>query len=202
MWYYFHVAIFSYLVGSIPFSYLFSKWFAGVDLRIEGSHNLGARNSYEVTKNKWIGIAVLTLDLLKGLIPSYFATYFEQSVDISLISLLFSVLGHNYSVYLKFKGGRGLATAAGGFFYIAPLIPFIWLTIYLIARIINDNVHFKSIFATFFTMIIIVLRANILFVEYNFQGLYTKDYFVYLALSISLVILSKHWFYFSKYIKK
>ncbi|MGB9702000.1 MAG: glycerol-3-phosphate acyltransferase [Candidatus Kapaibacteriota bacterium] len=202
MWYYFLVAIVSYLVGAIPFSYLISKWFAHIDLRTEGSKNLGARNSYEVTQNKWIGLSVLLLDILKGLIPAYFSTYFEQSIDISLFALLFCVFGHNYSIYLKFKGGRGLATAAGGFLYIAPLIPFVWIALYFIISIIKDNVHFKSIVATFLTMFIISLRANIFFEEYNFQGLVLGNYYIYFALAICFVILSKHWFYFNDLLKK
>ncbi len=186
------IAIISYLIGSIPFALILSKIFAGYDIRQEGSKNIGARNSYEVTGKKWIGLSVLLLDMSKGLLPAFLSKFLNGSIDCALFALLFAVIGHNFSAFIKFKGGRGLSTAFGGFLYIAPLVPVIWLLLYLIARIIKDDVHFKSAFATTLVPLILFIRSDKIFSEYNFQGLFALKYYPYISILICLVILLKH----------
>lgn len=140
-------AIVSYLVGSIPFSYILAKWKTGKDLRVVGSGNVGARNLYDVTKNLPISIIAAFSDAAKGAAAVLFSSVsFPSHCDIIAGSLVFAVFGHNYPVWLKFKGGRGLATALGGFllFHPLPILLFavMWLTGYFVIR---KNVHVANV---------------------------------------------------------
>ena len=97
-----------YLFGAIPTSYLLVKFFTGRILYEEGSKNVGAMNSYEITRNKLLGIACAFADGVKGIIAIVLAyIVFEKEVYLSG-ALFGAVLGHNYSVFIKFRGGRGL----------------------------------------------------------------------------------------------
>src|SRR6185369_8841301 len=134
------IAAVAYLLGSIPFGYLLVKTFTGADVRAQGSGNIGATNVAR-TGNKGLAIATLLLDALKGYAAVWFALrYFEReygkasgwtyyrpiesplSVAITLMTLaaLFAVVGHMYPVWLKFKGGKGVATALGVYLALAP----------------------------------------------------------------------------------
>ncbi|MHB9003877.1 MAG: glycerol-3-phosphate 1-O-acyltransferase PlsY [Coriobacteriia bacterium] len=126
----------SYLVGAIPFSLIVSKLFYHVDLRSEGSGNLGATNTYRVLGWK-AGLAAAILDIAKGsaavglaalLTP---ADFHSLQQDWLLIAAAFAaVLGHSYSPYVRFRGGKGVATAAGALLFITPLAwPFLLATI-------------------------------------------------------------------------
>ncbi len=134
--------IISYLIGSIPFSYLLVKYLIHKDLRTEGSGNLGTLNSYEVSKNKWIGVSVLILDIIKGITAVYLIDKLSSGNSYTiLLSGLMAVIGHNWNIFLKFRGGRGLAIAAGisialNFFPVA-----IWLLIWLSCKKLFVNIH-------------------------------------------------------------
>ncbi|MEA3468549.1 MAG: glycerol-3-phosphate 1-O-acyltransferase PlsY [Thermodesulfobacteriota bacterium] len=113
----------SYLAGAIPFGLLFSRA-VGKDVREEGSGNIGATNVNRVL-GKRLGILTLLCDVAKGYLPvSLVATLFPQAENRDLfIALcgLATVLGHMFPVYLRFKGGKGVATALGVFLYFSPL---------------------------------------------------------------------------------
>lgn len=118
----------AYLIGSIPFGVVFGKLFKGIDLQKEGSGNIGAANAFRIL-GPVLGVFVLLGDLLKGvvslMIPRYFLFFshpilFDLSPPLVYILIgLSAILGHNYSLYLKFKGGKGVATTAGVFFFIS-----------------------------------------------------------------------------------
>lgn len=113
----------SYLIGSIPFGLLFSKG-SGIDIRTQGSKNIGATNVTRLLGKK-VGAMTLACDMLKGLLPMFItALVVENDSGRDLIIALCgaaSVLGHMFPVYLRFKGGKGVATALGAFLYLAPL---------------------------------------------------------------------------------
>ncbi len=118
------VALVGYLVGAIPFSYLAGKVFAGLDLREHGSGNLGATNSFRLLGPK-IAIGVLIGDVAKGFLPVYFAAQIapENVVPtnwLMLVGAFSAVLGHMFSPYVKFSGGKGVATATGAYLALAP----------------------------------------------------------------------------------
>lgn len=120
----------AYLVGSIPVGLLISKSVEGVDPRQAGSRNIGATNVMRVVGKK---AAALTLigDLLKGLLPVAGARLLEIPEEGLLWVGFAAILGHIFPVYLKFKGGKGVATSFGVFLGLAPLIAFIALLIWI-----------------------------------------------------------------------
>jgi glycerol-3-phosphate acyltransferase PlsY len=111
----------SYLLGAIPTSHLLSRLFAGIDLRQHGSGNLGATNLYRVLGCKYANPAAL-IDIAKGTIPVLvFAPRVSNSQLFALACGVAAILGHVFSVFVGFKGGKGVATAAGVMLGLAPL---------------------------------------------------------------------------------
>jgi acyl phosphate:glycerol-3-phosphate acyltransferase len=114
------LVIASYLLGSIPTGLLLARAF-GVDIRTAGSGNIGATNVYR-TLGKRVGIMTLVGDCLKGLLPVLAAHYlFRFSVEWLALTGLAAFLGHVYTLFLRFKGGKGVATALGVFLALSPL---------------------------------------------------------------------------------
>ncbi len=113
----------SYLLGAVPFGLLFSRA-VGKDVRQEGSGNIGATNVNRVLGKK-LGILTLLCDVAKGFFPVFIATAFLPSTGnaelIVALCGLATVLGHMFSVYMGFKGGKGVATALGVFLFFSPL---------------------------------------------------------------------------------
>lgn len=124
----------AYVVGATPFGYLAGKW-RGIDIRKHGSGNIGATNVLR-TLGKPLGITVFILDFLKGLAPALAAlNLFPGSGSGSLIPIavaLATILGHNFTFWLGFKGGKGIATSAGALVALMPLpilaALVVWLT--------------------------------------------------------------------------
>ena len=111
-WYWF--CLLAYLLGSIPFGLLITRYFLGYDVRTQGSGNIGMTNVMR-TGGKWPGIATFLLDFGKGFLPVVLAqTYLkENNIEWMAICGGLSVLGHTRSIFLKFKGGKGVATNFG-----------------------------------------------------------------------------------------
>jgi len=114
-----------YLSGSVPFGYLAGK-LKGLDIRQHGSGNIGATNAIRVL-GKGIGIPVFILDMLKGWLPVWLAAAWLEGTSVEMISTVkviagfAAVLGHMFTFWLSFKGGKGIATTAGVLLGIAPL---------------------------------------------------------------------------------
>jgi acyl phosphate:glycerol-3-phosphate acyltransferase len=110
------VAALSYLIGSIPFGLLLTRWLKGVDLRTYGSGNIGATNTSRVLGKKW-GIVVLLLDAAKGLLPTLLLWRVFGSelgpLHVRVLAGTGAILGHVFPVWLGFRGGKGVATALG-----------------------------------------------------------------------------------------
>ena len=127
-----------YLLGSIPSGYLLGKWLKGIDLREVGSRSTGATNVLR-TGNKSAAVFTLFGDALKGFIPMiYFMTLGFDTQQLYLLS--FSILiGHSYSIFLNFSGGKGVATSLGIIFALVPsvaaLIVSVWLLVYYLFRV-------------------------------------------------------------------
>ncbi|MFB6355952.1 MAG: glycerol-3-phosphate 1-O-acyltransferase PlsY [bacterium] len=112
--------IISYLLGAIPFGLLYSLYIKGEDVRTSGSGNIGATNI--IRNYGWPpGVLTLFLDMLKGGIPVYVACWFVPSITgFHILAGGFAILGHIYPVYLKFSGGKGVATSTGVFAVLTP----------------------------------------------------------------------------------
>ena len=113
----------SYLIGSIPFGLLLSKH-SGIDIRNQGSKNIGATNVTRLLGKK-MGALTLLCDVLKGFLPMFLTAHVVKGTPaahwVVAMSGAASILGHMFPVYLKFKGGKGVATALGAFLYLEPL---------------------------------------------------------------------------------
>lgn len=124
------ISLFGYLLGSIPTGLILTKLFAKVDPRKEGSKNIGATNIFRIA-GKRLGILTLIGDILKGSIPIAIAIKSGLSDQWIAISGLCSFLGHIFSVFLGFRGGKGVATAVGVYLPISPLAVFIELIFFI-----------------------------------------------------------------------
>lgn len=118
------VALFGYLLGSVPTGVLLTKFFSKVDPRKTGSKNIGATNIFR-TAGKTLGVLTLVGDVLKGMIPIGIAIQLDVSDLWIATAGLSSLLGHVFPIFLGFKGGKGVATALGVYVMISPIAVFI-----------------------------------------------------------------------------
>ena len=135
-------ALCGYVLGSIPTAYLVVRWKSQLDIRSSGSGNVGTVNSYEVTKSVFVAATVLIFDFAKGAAAVMLVRLlFEQGSDPGPWGGLGAVLGHNYPVWLRGKGGRGLATGAGAsslvFWGLIPTWVTFWALSYAVIRRVN-----------------------------------------------------------------
>ena len=147
-----------YFVGSFPTAYLLVRSKSGVDIRREGSGNVGGFNAFVVTSSKQTGFVVGIIDGLKGLVVAGAASLLaSDSFWIQAVALLAAILGHNYPVWLRFKGGRGLATAAGGFFTIGVSYTIAWCVTWFLVYSRSRNIMRGNIVAIVLTPVILAL---------------------------------------------
>ncbi len=130
----------AYLIGSIPFGYLIGKWH-GIDVRTVGSGNIGATNVTRTVGRK-AGKLCFFLDFVKGALPVILAKYFApETPELALAAGLTTILGHIFPVYLKFKGGKGVSTAAGVALALAPYPLLtalaVWAAVFLAGRYVS-----------------------------------------------------------------
>ncbi len=189
----FLVAACSYLVGCIPSAFLVVKRKTGLDISKEGSGNLGAMNSYEVTKSKSAGILVLAIDVLKGIVPVVLSYFIFRSNQLTALSGISVIFGHNFNAFLKFKGGRGLATAAGTSLAINPLILILWGLCWLGGyKLIMKQVHVANAVATVFNPLLIYYTPELLTKKLNTFSDFGKSELIFYSAFICLLILVRH----------
>ena len=144
----------SFFLGSIPFGYLLGL-LKGVDIRRHGSGNVGATNVARVLGKKY-GVIVYILDFLKGFIPTFLAAkLFGIDSWITALVGLAAVLGHMFSPFLGFRGGKGVATASGVLFGISPLLGFIVLAVWFLTFKRSGYVSLGSIIAALFSIFLV-----------------------------------------------
>ncbi len=167
------VVLLAYLVGSIPTALIVSKKFFGFDIRDKGSGNMGSTNVFRVLGVKW-GILVQIVDILKGFVATafiahlYFADFpfpnptpFENMTLIKLIAGSAAVLGHIFTVFAGFRGGKGINTGLGMVLGIAPEEVAIVLGVFFLAVFASGYVSLGSIMAAVFLPISLVIRYNV-----------------------------------------
>lgn len=186
------IALFSYLIGSFPTAFVLLKKVKQIDITQNGSGNVGALNSYEVSNSKLIGVTVLLIDALKGFGIVYLSKILIGNDFLTgSISLLFGVTGHCFSPWIKFKGGRGLATAAGGSLILAPAILILWLLFWLLAYLFRKNIHFGNITATILTGLLSLSSSDILN-KYSIPPADENFLFGVSVMLLMIVIFIKH----------
>lgn len=174
----------AYLIASIPFGLVVAKIFSNKDLRNEGSNNIGATNVARIVGKKW-AMLVFCLDSFKGYIPvALIPFFFKDQSNISIITAitaLIAVCGHIFSVYLKFKGGKGVATTIGilcaidikiGIFFII-----IWLLMFAIKKTSSLSALTATLLMPFFTIyvqqssieviVILIIISLLIFIKHK-----------------------------------
>ena len=140
------LTLIAYLFGAVPFG-LFVARLNGVDIRAHGSGNIGATNVFRVVGKGW-GILTFTLDALKGFLPAFaFPIAGAVHPDWGVLFGVTAIMGHTFPVYLKFKGGKGVATSAGMLAGVAPLAVGAGFVSWLITVLISRYVSLASIVA-------------------------------------------------------
>ncbi len=150
----------SYLLGAVPFGLLFSRLFSNVDVRTVGSGNIGATNVLRAAGKK---AAALTLvaDCLKGLLPVLVVKFLFHDDALVSLSGAAAILGHNFPVYLGFKGGKGVATSYGVILAVAPLIGLACLAVWLLAAFVWRYSSLSALLSfAFYPAITFIMRTD------------------------------------------
>lgn len=194
------IAVISYLIGSIPTAVIISKRFFGFDIREKGSGNMGSTNAFRILGVKW-GIAVQVIDILKGIaavfvvaqlfqggeMPFINHTPFEDLTLLKIIAGVCAVVGHIWSVFVNFRGGKGINTAVGMLIGVAPVEVGIIALIFLLTVFASGYISLGSILAAVALPTTMALRYNIWHVE--IQGYHTLIFFF---IGLSLLVLYTH----------
>ncbi len=189
---YFISILIGYFIGSFPSAFLLVKLTAKKDIRKEGSGVTGTFNTFEVTQSKAVGISVLVLDLLKGVAVILSVNFlFGNHFSTSAIAACSAIIGHNYPVWLKFKGGRGLAITAGIMLVLGWIYIVAWIVMFGASYSIYKKLHLSNIVATVFSPIVLILTPeNIL--KYILPAYIDKTDFLYLAICVCSLLLISH----------
>ena len=151
------IAITSYLIGSIPFGYILTKIFLKKDIRDIGSRNIGATNALR-TGNKYLGYGTLLLDVLKAIIPVIYTKL--NYPDYIFITSIFVFIGHVFPLWLKFKGGKGVATYVGILFSINLIYGIVFVSFWIITFLISKYSSLASLIASFTIPIYLLFFNN------------------------------------------
>ena len=192
------VVIASYLIGSIPFGIIVSKYFRGFDIRTKGSGNMGSTNSFRVLGWK-LGLLVQILDIAKGLgavllatyffngLPFHNATPFQDLTVFRLMAGVAAILGHVFTIFAGFRGGKGISTAAGMLIGVAPVEFGVAAGIFLLVLFISGYVSLGSIIAAITFPATMFLRQNAFGVEIT--GYRTMIFF---AIGLAIFMIYTH----------
>ncbi len=171
-------AAISYLLGSIPNGLILGKAIWGVDLRQHGSKNIGATNAWR-TIGKAGGISIFALDFLKGAVSAYLGLHLGGSELAGVLCGILAIAGHSWSVFLAFKGGKGVATGLG---VIAALMPMVTLIVFA--------VWFAIVYFTGYVSLGSIIGAALVPILTLFFGLHTE--FLILGLIAAVFIIYRH----------
>ncbi len=189
----------SYIIGSIPNALIIGKRFFGVDVRSVGSGNMGSTNVFRTLGWK-AGVVVQILDVAKGLVAVLLVAYFfdsempfvnrtpfEDETVVGLIAGISAVLGHMFSVFAGFRGGKGINTSLGMLIAVAPVEVAVGLGIFLIILFASGYVSLGSIGAAIIIPSTLAFRYNVLGV--SIEGYHTLVFFL---IALSLLVLWAH----------
>lgn len=182
--------ILSYLLGGIPFGYIIAIT-KGIDIRTQGSGNIGATNVSRVLGRKY-GLIIFFLDMFKGFVAVFFVPLlfsgikFPTTADNLLVILcgFSAVLGHAFPVYLKFRGGKAVATSFGIFIWLAPIAIAISFGAWMITVLVSRYVSLGSMVGT------VALVGVIIWVVDSPFGV--NSYITYLSVAVAILVVIKH----------
>jgi len=184
------ILVIAYLIGSFPTSYLIGRIFYQTDIRQKGSGNTGATNALRTFGTK-TGAVVLVIDILKGVAAIFIARYLLKHVAtganfnlIESLSGLFVIIGHIYSIFLGFKGGKGVATAAGVFLALLPLTLLFCLVLFSFIVYTSKYVSLGSMLTAFAFLVIELVSQAIM--------RFPNKPRLFLVLAIVILIIVRH----------
>jgi glycerol-3-phosphate acyltransferase PlsY len=193
------VIVLSYLIGSIPTGMLIGKHFKGVDPRKYGSMNMGSTNAFRVLGWK-IGMLVQVIDIGKGLVATLFiskifygklpfenVTPFADFTLVQITAGIAAIAGHTWTIFAKFKGGKGINTAAGMLLSLAPIDATISIGVFVIVLFSSGYVSLGSISAAFAFPAVMFLREH--FFDVEISGYHTLIYF---SLAVAVFLTYNH----------
>jgi len=180
------IVFFSYLSGSIPFGLILTKSFVSKDIRKIGSGNIGATNVLR-TGNKYLAGATLILDILKGYIPVVITQqFFTEHLQ---IAALMAFLGHIFSIWLKFKGGKGVATYLGILFALSYELSALFIFTWVVVSLIFKYSSLSSMFSSLTVLVVTLFRENaVKAIDPNF--VFTADVKLILFIFFILIIFT------------
>jgi glycerol-3-phosphate acyltransferase PlsY len=173
----------AYLLGSIPTAYLITRLTCGEDIRQSGDGNVGAKNTF-VSVSRFAGFMVCIIDILKGVLAVSIASLFNFSDNIVFLSGLCAVIGHDFSIFLNFQGGQGMAVIVGIFGYFFSLQTVASVFIFFVVLIIFKNWNLSCFMGFVIFTLLIFLTAS-----YSDQSFYP----VFIFLVIGLKKLLQDW---------
>lgn len=185
----FIAAAIAYLLGSIPFGYLLVWLFRKEDIRQTGSGNIGATNVLR-TGSRWLGILTLALDIGKGFLAVEIARHLtsgHQAVITGSIAAVFAVIGHVFTVWLRGKGGKGVATALGVFLALATLPALSSLTVFILATLATRYVSLASMLAAASFPVWVWVAEHFFGINYGSGAIFIAS-----TILVPAVILIKH----------
>lgn len=185
-------ALIGYFLGSFPTAYIILKKTINVNVIEAGSGNIGAMNSFEISDSKIIGILVFLIDALKGLLSVYLCLLiFPTNFIFPALALFFAVFSHCYNPWLKFKGGRGLSTAAGGSALLSPLILASWCVLWAIVYVLKKNILLANIAAIILTLILTIASIEIIY-KYTFPTPESYSTLIMFYSGLLIIIFIRH----------
>jgi glycerol-3-phosphate acyltransferase PlsY len=193
------IAVLSYLVGSVPTSIIVGRWYRGIDIRQFGSGNAGGTNVIRVLGWK-AGVFVILMDMAKGLLatvvisrlmfgslPFQNATPFDDATVVRIIAGSAAILGHVWTLFAGFKGGKGIATAGGMLIGVAPVEVAVSAAVFALVFLITHYVSLGSVSAALAFPLTMFFRENVFMVDV--EGYNTLIFF---SIGISLLIIFTH----------
>lgn len=169
---------FGYFIGSVPFALILTRYAGMTDLRLVGSGNIGATNVLR-SAGKILSACVLFFDVSKGFVTVLIARCLDFSGDVVALSAAGSVVGHIFPVWLKFRGGKGVATSCGVFLLLIPLASVIGIVVFTVVVFVTRFVSLASILAMLTVSAVVGINESSSFVVYTTVGL-------------SLLVISRH----------
>ena len=189
---YFLSFIIGYLAGSFPTAYLLVKWKSSIDIRHAGSGNVGAMNTFVVSGSTSLGVAVLVIDLLKGVLAVLLSSsLFGHEFWAMGLGGLGAITGHSYSVWLKFRGGRGLATALGVILAFGWVFVVMWCIPWAVVYLVSKDIHLSNITASIVGPVILIATPDRLW-KMTLPLFSDSTNFQYLVIFICLLLVVRH----------
>jgi acyl phosphate:glycerol-3-phosphate acyltransferase len=181
-----------YFTGSFPTGFLLLSRTRKIDIRKTGSGNVGAMNAYEVSGSKWIGILTMVIDMIKGIVAVVLCSLlFGSNILYTGIAGCAAIAGHNYSIWLRGKGGRGLATAAGVMLILGWIFVGTWCALWLIWYASSKHIHIANIGATILSPVVMMVTPTVLLSAVVPANTDLRQ-FIILCCTISAIVLLRH----------